>query len=274
MIKLMPSNTYQTAALGLESDWNQDPLGRRQIREPLISTATEWATLKPLPLGEQEECHVSAAAQIRRYYPAGGDVKVVATVFSPITQAIQLSGQKTICQHAKESPQLLAEGLRCLSERTRRLLAAYQQTGVDGIFYVVQHYIQGCEAMQSLAIDLDQTLMADIPLKNNVIHLHGHTLFTPIPVAPTDWITHFDWNPHNLSMMGEGEQNPLAIGFPLETLMTAQTTQHRQDTLTQALKQVKEACNRTVGMISSHCVLPLDFPLSVAKSWVQTIQQC
>ena len=107
----------------------------------------------------------------------GAEVPVIQTVFSPLSQAKNLVGKDNLAVHVRKYPEQLKAGLKTIAESIQRFLEAIRGTGVDGIFYAVQHAQYGLYSEQEYAefgTVFDNYALEPIEqFKNNMLHLHG-----------------------------------------------------------------------------------------------------
>lgn len=264
LVKLTPAGTYQARALGLQDAWQGDPLGRRTIVGRPLAAIEDWLHLDTCTLGEQEAEQLEAAARVRARL--GADVPLLATVFSPLTLALQLAGASTWQSHHIDAPEAVEEGLFRLMQRCRHLIRAYRQAGVSGIYYVAQHFAgdelpAATVAPAWLAHDLPVLAEAD-GLACNMMHFHGVPLPANLPALPAGWLTHYEWCAGNPSPRLQDRR--LALGLPEDTLLAAADSA--------ACRRLAEGLWQDVprppALITAACVLPPTFPRAVVRRWV------
>ncbi|MEI6535175.1 MAG: hypothetical protein WCN98_07545 [Verrucomicrobiaceae bacterium] len=272
IVKLTPAGTYQAHAMGLEDEWDNDPLGRRAITFRPVQRPENWLHLDRWSFGMHEENCLEAATDIVSRLPPG--TPLLATVFSPMSQAIQLAGAEALSDHAGHAPECVRQGLTAVAERTVRLIRAYLQCGVAGIYYVSQHHVDGMLASPLLewgdAID-QRILDASEGLALNIMHFHGAPLGKQLPPLPEAWRVHFEaasGNPSADEWMSSRPE-PLVLGLPIERLRQGRHHDVRRKTIAQfAYPQAS-----SIPLLAAACVLPLDFPLDLAALWVQTAKE-
>ena len=211
LVKLTPASTWQLIDHGLVDAWAGDPIGRRQMRRPVIRDLDDWDRLRPLPPTAAFRAEILAAASaLRGRLPAA--IPLVATVFNPLFVAIGLAGAERFAAQRRAAPQRLAAALRVLQDDALQLLEALQASGVDGVFLAVQH-AQAAAGPASLyaevALPSDRTVLEAMgrlfPL--SLLHLHGAAvhaeLFQHLPVS----FLHYD-------MAEPGNPAPEAIARP------------------------------------------------------------
>ncbi|MFM7264464.1 MAG: uroporphyrinogen decarboxylase family protein, partial [Cyanobium sp.] len=211
LVKLTPASTWQLIDHGLVDAWAGDPIGRRQMRRPVIRDLEDWDRLRPLPPTAAFREQVLAAASILRGQ-LDAAIPLVATVFNPLFVAIGLAGAERFAAHRRAAPARLAAALRVLQDDTLQLLEALQANGVDGVFLAVQHAqaAAGCACLYAeVALPSDRSVLEAMgrlfPL--SLLHLHGAAvhaeLFQHLPVS----FLHYD-------MAEPGNPAPEAIARP------------------------------------------------------------
>jgi uroporphyrinogen decarboxylase len=125
----------------------------------------------------------------------GEEVPVLATIFSPLSQAKHLAGQQVMLGHLRRHPAALQRALNVLSESTLRFIAAAREVGISGIFYAVQHArypLLSREEFIAYGRGYDLPILesaADLWL--NMTHIHGadimFDLVADYPAALVNW---------------------------------------------------------------------------------------
>ncbi|HAE59319.1 MAG TPA: uroporphyrinogen decarboxylase, partial [Anaerolineae bacterium] len=120
---------------------------------------------------------------------------LIQTIFSPMSQAKNLAGGERLILHLRQHPELVQRGLEVIAETTRRFIKAAIETGIDGVFFAVQHaqaglLTEGEFATFGRAYDLP-VLETAKPLWFNMAHLHGHNVYfdavADYPVQVLNW---------------------------------------------------------------------------------------
>lgn len=270
-VKLTPAGTYQATALGLRDEWQGDALGRRAVVHRPVAVPSDWLKLSAAPLGQHEHHNLDAVAWLRKRLPS--EVPLVATVFSPVSQALQLAGAEPLVAHARNEREYLEAGLACLSARTEALAKAFFEAGVNGIYYVSQHHQQGVLPEAPLHL-LEWTwdepaLKAASKSPFNAVHLHGAPLVKHCPAPPSGMGVHCEWGAEQRRSPIEAVGAIRWLGIPLASLQSAQSTADCRATF----KQFEGATPSRACMVTASCVLPLAFDLNKARMWVQALRQ-
>src|SRR5699024_6635172 len=103
---------------------------------PGITTVEDWGRLEVLPAmhgtyGKQ----VQLAQYITKLLK--GDAPSVQTIFSPLTTALKLGGERLFLD-MKENPALVKQALEVIEETTINFVKANIEAGVDGFFFATQ----------------------------------------------------------------------------------------------------------------------------------------
>jgi len=194
LIKVTPSSSFCIRGWGVRDEWRGEPEGTRNYTRRAIIQPEDWAGLAILSptageLADQLEC----LRLLTKEFSPG--TPVVQTIFSPLAQAKNLVGSDKLLAHIRQSPDAVHAGLRVIAETTLRFILEARKTGIDGIFYAVQH------AQYGLINDAEFDLFCrayDLPLLAaaqglwlNIVHLHGRAvMFQPVttyPCAVLNW---------------------------------------------------------------------------------------
>ena len=194
LIKVTPTSSFCIKDWGVEDRWTGNPEGTRDYTRRAIRNPEDWAKLQVLSptqglLGEQ----VTALRQIVKEFAP--DTPVIQTIFSPMSQAKNLIGPQELMIAMRRDRQALHEGLRRITETTLRFLEESVKTGIDGVFYAIQHGQYGLLSSGEFdefcrPYDL-QVLTVARGLWLNLLHLHGEAvMFDQVldyPVAVLNW---------------------------------------------------------------------------------------
>ena len=194
LVKVTPASSFCLKDWGAEDVWEGASEGTRRYTKRIISAPQDWASLQ---VPDADSPHLAAQLKclrlLREQLPASEPV--IQTVFSPISQAKNLAGGDRLILHLRQHPELVHRGLEVIAETTRRFIKAAIETGIDGIFYAVQH------AQASLLTEGEFTTFGrtyDLPVLEtakplwfNMAHLHGHDVYfdavADYPVQVLNW---------------------------------------------------------------------------------------
>jgi uroporphyrinogen decarboxylase len=270
LVKVSPASSYCVRDWGVQDIWQGSTEGNRKYIKRVIHDPQDWENL---PVLEPDATHLSALLASLRQIRAGlgPQVPMLATVFNPLSQAKYLAGPETLIAHLRKYPQAVMRGLETISDTTFRFVEALRSTGVDGIYYAVQHAQAGLltEAeYQTFGLPFDkQVIQPAGDLWCNMLHLHGQdvyfTLLASLPFHIINW--------------HDRETSPsLADALRIsEVLRTSEVSRYfavcgglRQDTLVyrdraEVRSEAEDAVSQTKGrrfILSTGCVVPVIAP--------------
>jgi uroporphyrinogen decarboxylase len=98
-----------------------------------------------------------------------------------LSQAKNLAGNDLLIAHLRLYPEAVMKGLATIAETTRRFVEACLDTGIDGIFYAIQHAQAGLltlEEYKTFGLPSDENVLEPAQeLWCNLLHLHGHHVY-------------------------------------------------------------------------------------------------
>ena len=194
-VKITPASSFCVSDYGVQDRWVGSLEGTREYTGWVVKRSLDWTELRVLDprrgaLGRQLE----AVRLIVRALE--GEVPVVQTIFSPLAQAKNLAGSERLIEHLRTQPERVHTGLNTITESTLRFLDELQRTGIDGIFYAVQHGSYGVMSeaeYQTFGRPYDLRLLGALSERFwfNLLHLHGDApmfnLFVDYPVQAINW---------------------------------------------------------------------------------------
>ncbi len=194
-VKVTPNSNYCVTGYGAQAHWEGNGEGtyvwdRRVIQEP-----EDWTRLRPLDpraglQGEVLEANTIIGREL------GQDVPFIQTIFNPLAQAKNLSGDRLLA-HLRQYPDAVKEGLAAITESILRFVAELKTTGAAGIFLAVQHasydllteaeYREFCRPLDLQILDATEGMWF------NLVHLHGtHVMFDLVADYPAQVINWHD----------------------------------------------------------------------------------
>jgi uroporphyrinogen decarboxylase len=194
LLKVTPASSFCLKDWGVEDEWVGDTEGTRRYTKRVIEEPGDWEALS---VREATSPHLSAQLECLRLVRAGlsPDTPMLQTIFSPLAQAKNLAGNDRLLDHLRSHPNSVMKGLKTLAETTRLFIDAARATGIDGIFYAVQHaqaqYLS-YEEYKAFGLVLDrETIEPARDLWCNMLHLHGQNvhfeLASDLPVQIVNW---------------------------------------------------------------------------------------
>jgi uroporphyrinogen decarboxylase len=237
------------------------PNGAKQCTEHAVKSRADWARLKPLDpgagaLGRELE----AVRRIRA--GRGDDALILHTVFSPLTIARKLAGER-LRDDLRADEAAVRPALEVITETLVRYVRAALEAGADGLFFATQ-------SSTSEFITLDENARWGAGYARRVLeaargassftllHIHGRDIYfdqlAPLPVDAVNW--------HDrLTAPSLGEAKRRAKHAVVGGLAEGSTL--RTGTPAAIAAEVRDALRQTDGtgvIIGPGCVLPLDVP--------------
>ncbi|MBU4224570.1 MAG: uroporphyrinogen decarboxylase, partial [Chloroflexi bacterium] len=180
LIKVTPASSFCLKDWGAEDAWEGNPEGTRRYTRHVIEKPGDWERLHALdPSAPHLSGQLACLRLLRR--ELGPDVPLLQTVFSPLAQAKNLAGGDRLIIHLRQYPEAVMKGLQTIAETTRRFVAAAIETGIDGLFYAVQHAQAGLltlDEYKTFGLPFDTISLEPAQgLLCNMLHLHGKDIY-------------------------------------------------------------------------------------------------
>jgi uroporphyrinogen decarboxylase len=183
LVKVTPASSFCVKDWGVEDQWIGDAEGTRRYTKHIIEDPPDWETL---PVLDPTSPHLAGQLASLRYIRAelDRDTPLLQTIFSPLAQAKYLAGEDRLISHLRLYPEAVMKGLATIAETTLRFVEACLDTGIDGVFYAIQHAqasLLTLEEYKTFGLPLDQVILEPAQeLWCNLLHLHGHDIFFSI----------------------------------------------------------------------------------------------
>ncbi|MBG0777241.1 MAG: uroporphyrinogen decarboxylase [Desulfovibrionaceae bacterium] len=195
-IKLMPFGLYSV------QDWGPRLKMFCQKGHPpivdrfAIDTPEDWLAVKELPgtygaWGSQ----VTLAKHVRRL--VGDEIPFIQTIFSPLTSARKLGGER-IFEDMKNCPEALHAALEAITRTTVSFIRENLAAGVSGFFFATQNAVSteiSPEAYEEFGAAYDLRLFEAFAGQTwlDVIHIHGeNVMFKRVAEYPGNCINWHD----------------------------------------------------------------------------------
>ena len=257
LVKVTPASSFCLKDWGVDDEWVGDTEGTRRYTNRVISEPRDW---EALPVLEPSAPHLAAQLECLRLIRAdlSSDTPLLQTIFSPLAQAKNLSGNDLLLEHLRHHPSAVMKGLKTIAESTRLFIEAARATGIDGIFYAIQHaqkQFMSFEEYKLFGLIFDrETVEPAQSLWCNMLHLHGQEvhfeLASEIPFQIVNW--HDRESYPSLSEAQRLFQGVLCGGIRQDTLV------YRDRTEVQA--EAADAILQTGGkhfLLGTGCVVPV-----------------
>jgi len=194
LVKFMPSGTYGVEDWGAVTAYQGAANGARAVVGPALARAEDWRRLARLDprkgvLGQQIEALRLAAREL------GGGAPILQTVFSPLTTARKLAGERVFAD-MRRSPEELEAGLRIITDATIAFALASLEAGANGFFLATQcaSYRVATEAEYARfgkRYDLEILAALQGRTRLDLLHIHGEDvmfdLLADYPVSLVNW---------------------------------------------------------------------------------------
>src|SRR6266487_5411027 len=179
LVKVTPASSFCLKDWGVEDEWVGSTEGTRGYIKRVISNPRDWEVLPVLQprsphLARQLDCLRLIRARLNQ------DTPLLQTIFSPLAQAKNLAGNDLLLEHLRDHPSAVMKGLKTIAETTRLFVEAARATGIDGIFYAIQHaqrQLLSYEEYKLFGLIFDRETIE--PAQNlwcNMLHLHGQEI--------------------------------------------------------------------------------------------------
>jgi uroporphyrinogen decarboxylase len=260
LVKVTPASSYCLKDWGVQDTWRGNSEGTRDYGQRVIQNPHDW---ERLPLLNPKQGHLGAELETLRLLTRelGKDTPIIHTIFNPLSQAKNLAGGADLLVHLRRYPEALHAGLKTIAESTRRYVEALHETGIDGIFYAVQHAQYGLLSEQEYgefgkAYDL-QILEPAEGFWLKMLHLHGRdVMFELLADYPVNIINWHDRETYpSLSLGLKRFPGLVCGGVSQETLVYGTPDQVRSEAL-----EAIQATNGERMILGTGCVTPVITP--------------
>jgi len=178
-IKVTPSSSYCLHDWGVQDEWKGHYHGTRDYTHFIIERPKDWERLKELnPTKGQLGMMLESLKLLVKEFSA--DTPIIQTIFSPLAQAKNLIGRNDLLVHMRQYPDAVHKGLETITQTVIKFIEEARHTGIDGVFYAVQHAQYGLlseDEFKSFCKPYDMKILEtcqDFWL--NVGHIHGENI--------------------------------------------------------------------------------------------------
>jgi uroporphyrinogen decarboxylase len=256
LVKVTPASSFCLKDWGAEDRWEGNPEGTRRYTKHVIQSPKDWEKLnliKPTSpfLEKQLVCLSILRKQIDTKTP------IIQTIFNPLSQAKNLAGGDKLLTHIRLFPEAVMKGLETIAKSTQWFIEAAINTGIDGIFYAIQHAQAGLLTQteyEQFGKVLDISLLETArSLWCNILHLHGSDVYFDLvkefPVNIINW--HDQDTSPNLKEAFKKYDGIMCGGLKRETISLGSPLEIRQE-ISSAISQV----NGKRLLLGTGCVVP------------------
>jgi uroporphyrinogen decarboxylase len=259
LVKLTPTGTYGIEDWGGRTTYRSADHGMRTVIQTGVTSADQWPRLEQLDvtkgyLGNQVAAVRLAAEGLK------GSVPMLQTVFSPLTTARKLAGDRLFTD-LRVRPELLKQGLQIVAETHARFAQESIRAGADGIFFATQ-----CDSYRLLSEAeyrefgevYDRIILDAVRPEAEIIMIHAHgedimfDLLADWPADAINWHDRITWP--SLREARERFSGMLVGGIDeWHTLLNGPADAIQEE--------IRDAIAQTEGrrlMIGPGCVLPIN----------------
>ncbi len=273
-LKLTPRGGYTVVAWGCVEAEAVRPDGSRGCARCAVRAPEDWRRIRPLDPTVAEGYTEQLEAIVRMGFDRRiGDAPVLPTLFSPLSVARKLSGDR-LAADVREHPGLVRDALEAIAETTQRFAEAALAEGAGGLFYSIQGasrsvldeaaYAEFGEAhdRRILGATLDRSFLT-------VVHAHGDALmFDRLATLPGHaW----NWDDRRTAP-SLAEAQARVAGAVVGGL--DQWAVLRDGTPDAAVAQVQDTLAQTAGrrlIVAPGCVLPEGTPDATIAAVVRAL---
>ncbi len=274
LVKVTPAAGYMDEMYGAEL---RDAGNREGTREHVTRTVNDWRDWGKIGTLD------ATNAVFRREHAAirairaklGRDVPILQTIFSPLTSARNLSGDRLI-QDIREHPAELHHALEHLTRTILNFALDSIEAGADAIFFATQVATRDVvtpEESRAFGQAYNLTIINELRGKVDFIllHAHGQNIYfehlAKYPVQILNWHDRKTWPAlaegkslfHGAVAGGIDEWDMLAAGTP-----------------GQIRAQIQDAIRQTEGtglIVAPGCVIPIDTPEENIRAARQAVEE-
>jgi uroporphyrinogen decarboxylase len=274
LLKFMPTGMYGVHDWGVETVYNPGHRGNRIATKTVIDEPEDWTRLAKLDVNEgyygaEVEAIRLAAAELNNSVP------ILQTVFSPLTTAAKLAGDRVYAD-MRLHPKALHAALQQITETTIDFTLACLRGGAHGVFYASQNasyrLLNAAEFGEfGAAYDLQVLQAIENESQFNMMHIHGEDIMFNV-IAAQYPINLVNWHDRVTSpSLQEAQEkfNGLLVGG-IDDRKTI--SDGPVDTIRW---QVTNAIEQTGGkrlVIGPGCVIPTNTPDSHVRAVIETVR--
>ncbi len=180
-IKITPAGGYAVEAWGCVEGTDVRPDGHRPCASCAVTSAGDWRKIRPLDPASAPGYSMHVETIIRMGFDRRiGDAPVVPTLFSPLSLARKLSGDR-LRVDLKENPGDVRDALEAITDTLIRFAALALDEGMTGIFYSIQAASRKMHSEAEYAEfgePYDRRFLESIEGRSHltIIHCHGEDL--------------------------------------------------------------------------------------------------
>ena len=189
-LKVTPAGGYAVEDWGCVESDDLAPDGHRPCLRHAVNAPEDWKKIRPVAMESTGwASHIETI--IRCVVDRRADCSVIPTVFSPLSLARKLSGDR-LNYDLKENTRLVEDALRAITDTILAFMETCFREGAEGIFYSVQaasHSLHTEEEYARFGEPDDRRILETVrePSRLTVLHCHGeHLMFDRLAGMPAD----------------------------------------------------------------------------------------
>ena len=274
LIKVMSSGVYCVEDWGCQVAYDGAINGAKRCTRHAVQAREDWARIKTLDVGAGA---LGRELEAVRLIVRGrhDDAPVLHTLFSPLTIARKLAGDRVIGD-LREAPDTVTAALEAIGETVSRYAAASLEAGAEGIFFATQAANpEGFTREEHDRFDLIHVrrILRFVQGRSRLTMLHAHG-DTPYLDAFEGAAFHaLNWHDRTTSPNLAAAHRRYA--FALVGGLNQQQTL-RKETPAAVIAETRDAIAQTGGVgliVGPGCVLPLDVPDANLEAVVKTVKE-
>ena len=262
-IKITPNGGYAVEAWGCVEGTDERPDGHRPGATCAVRDGDDWKKIRELDPGAAPGYVEQFETIIRMGFDRRiGDAPVMPTIFSPLSLARKLSGNR-LATDLRERPGRVRDALEAITETLVRFANLALDEGVTGIFYSIQAASRALHTEDEYAEfgePYDRRVLQSVRNRSvlTIVHCHGEQLmFDRLAALPGDaWNWDDRATPPSL-----GDAKARVPGAVIGGLHQWKTL--RDGTPDAATAEARDAIAQTDGVgliVGPGCVLPNNTP--------------
>ena len=189
-LKVTPSGGYAVEDWGCVESEEVMPDGHRPCASHAVRTPEDWKRIRTIAM-ESTGWATHLETIIRCVVDKRADCSTVPTVFSPLSLARKLSGDR-LGYDLKENPQAVTGALEAITETILAFMDACFREGCEGIFYSVQAASTALHTEEEylrFGEPYDRRILEAVRGRSRLTILHGHgerLMFERLAALPAD----------------------------------------------------------------------------------------
>jgi uroporphyrinogen decarboxylase len=273
-LKLTPNGGYAVEAWGcVEGDAVRED-GHRPCVSCAVRAPEDWKKIRALDPGAAPGYAEEIETIIRLGFDRRiGDAPVVPTLFSPLSLARKLSGDR-LQRDLREHPDAVTGALEAITETLIKFAELALTEGVSGIFYSIQAASRSAHAEEvyaELGEPHDRRILESVAGRSilTIVHCHGDALMFDRLASLPGHAWNWDDRATPPSLRDGAAKVPGAVIGGLHQWKTL-----RDGTAEQAVAEVRDAIAQTDGtglIVAPGCVLPMNTQDATVAAVVQAL---